>query len=40
MEGFSDFFPLDWNHPVIFVFIKAVFQLLEAELLKPSDPRE
>lgn len=40
MEGAPDFFPLGWNHPVLFLFMKAVLQLLEAELLKPSDPRE
>lgn len=40
MEGFPISVPLDWNHPLLLPFIKAVHQLLKAEPLGPSDPRE
>lgn len=40
MEGFPISFALDWNHPLLLLFIKAVYQLLKDEHLGPSDPRE
>lgn len=40
MERFPTSFPLDWNHPLLFLFIKTVYQPLTAEYLGPSGPRE